>query len=1184
MMEFHISRQARDLYDFDESLFSLHGNVILANFHASRIFAQKMNSRRDLLRYPETAVKAGQINAMGLIDEIFHFVVQRFQAEVSPQAIDRALSFVEKRIGKAELERALLSFTDHFPPIEVYRKRREPKAWLKGTTAARPHRRLAFEELLLLWLANDNPAFSPYLELFDDQALEKRTAYLAAIQAMGEFFEEEPCFGPDRQDLITMLRSPAVAHPHSLTEQLEYIRRRWGYLLGDYLYRLLGGLDLIEEESRLRGLSAGPPRVVDFTGLEADLEAFSQDLDWMPRVVMMAKNTYVWLDQLSKRYQRELRRLDQVPDEELDRLAHWGFTGLWLIGLWERSSASKRIKQMCGNPEAEASAYSLSRYDISADLGGWAAFNNLKDRAWRRGIRMAGDMVPNHMGIDSRWVIEHPNWFVSLPYSPFPSYTFGGADLSPDSRVTIQIEDHYYSRSDAAVVFKRIDRGGGEERYIYHGNDGTSMPWNDTAQLNFLDPEVREAVIQTILHVARSFPIIRFDAAMTLTKKHFQRLWFPQPGTGGDIPSRAGQGMSRRDFDGAMPKEFWREVVDRVAREAPDTLLLAEAFWMLEGYFVRTLGMHRVYNSAFMNMLKNEANAEYRQVIKNTLEFNPEILKRFVNFMNNPDEETSVAQFGKGDKYFGVCLLMATLPGLPMFGHGQVEGLTEKYGMEFRRAYWDEAADEELVRRHEREIFPLLHRRALFAGVEHFLLYDFQAETGVNQDVFAFSNRLGNFGDGRALVVYHNRYAETAGWIHLSCPVSLQSGEGRSLVRRSLGEGLGLANEENAYCIFRDHVSGLEYLRRCRELHHRGLYVQLRAYGAHVFLDFREVPDGPDRPYAALSDYLNGRGVPDMEAALQEILLRPVQQPLRTLINAATFGRLMELRRGDLKERRSGLPASDLSEAIDLLSRSVKDFSGATGDAQALAAELKNKLLACLDLPSLETLLPRDKENRALVKELRLLLHGGAEKRSPWTLDGEPFTWATLLGWLFVHALGSVSGPGQRAQQSRSWIDEWLIGKLLLSAFKEQGLSPEEQHGALTLIKICTSHQRWFDPPPTEGAPPKAAPAAPQDLSERNQSAESARVLRTLLGDTEVQEYLKVNRYQGILWFHDESLDRVLAGLHLIGAVDALSTASEDPPRCARLIRARRAILDRIHRAKESSKYQVEKLLTALSG
>ena len=96
--------------------------------------------------------------------------------------------------------------------------------------------------------------------------------------------------------------------------------------------------------------------------------------------------------------------------------------------------------------------------------------------------------------------------------------------------------------------------------------------------------------------------------------------------------------------------------------------------------------MHRVYNSAFMHMLRDEDNAKYRRVLKDTLEFDPEILKRYVNFMNNPDEKTAVEQFGKGDKYFGVATLLATLPGLPMFGHGQFEGFAEKYGMEFRRA------------------------------------------------------------------------------------------------------------------------------------------------------------------------------------------------------------------------------------------------------------------------------------------------------------------------------------------------------------------------------------------------------------------------------------------------------------------------------------------------------------------
>jgi glycosidase len=489
----------------------------------------------------------------------------------------------------------------------------------------------------------------------------------------------------------------------------------------------------------------------------------------------MAKNVYVWLHQLSRKYRRSIYRLDQIPEEELDLLAHWGVTGLWLIGVWERSLASKKIKELLGNPEAVASAYSLFDYQMASDLGGESAFQNLKDRAWKRGIRLASDMIPNHVGIDSRWIIEHPDWFISLDYNPFPSYRFSGPDLSWNEEVGIHLEDHYFDRSDAAVVFKRLDRRTGHERYIYHGNDGTRMPWNDTAQLNYLKEEVREAVIQTILHVAKEFPIIRFDAAMTLTKRHFQRLWFPEPGTGGAIPSRAEHGMTREEFNRYMPEEFWRQVVDRVAQEAPDTLLLAEAFWLLEGYFVRTLGMHRVYNSAFMNMLKDEENTKYRSVMKNTLEFNPEVLKRFVNFMSNPDEETALFQFSKGDKYFGVCTMMVTMPGLPMFGHGQIEGFSEKYGMEYRYAKWNEEPDWDLVRRHEREIFPLMKRRHLFAGVENFLLYDFFTPEGyVNENVFAYSNRSG---DERALVIYHNKYDFVRGWVRSSVAYSVKVGE-----------------------------------------------------------------------------------------------------------------------------------------------------------------------------------------------------------------------------------------------------------------------------------------------------------------------------------------------------------------------------------------------------------------------
>ncbi|HEX9076675.1 MAG TPA: alpha-amylase family glycosyl hydrolase, partial [Anaerolineae bacterium] len=451
--EFHVSRRARQRYQFDLALSSITGNVIFSSFHAARLFAQKMNQQRDLIRFPEQTVKAGDLNAMGLIDEILHFVIHLYRQQKNPQVMQAALASLEERLGRTAVDGALRVFAEEFPPLAVYRGEIILPDYLLGNTAGVPNRQILLEEMLMLWLANMNPAFSPFVELFDDARLEQETVYPAIVSGLHDFFETQPRFGPDNQNLIDMLRAPALASPGSLSGQLDFILKRWGVLVGErYLSRLLSSLDLIKEEQAMRFMGAGPAQVpvYTFAGMEFEPERYSRDLDWMPRLTLIAKNIYVWMSQLSRKYQTPVTRLDQIPDAELDLLARWGFTGLWLIGVWERSAASRRIKQMMGNPEAVASAYSVFDYAIAADLGGEAAMQNLRERAWRQGIRLASDMVPNHMAIDSRWVVEHPDWFVGLDHSPFPSYSFNGPDLSWDARVGVFLEDHYYNRSDAA--------------------------------------------------------------------------------------------------------------------------------------------------------------------------------------------------------------------------------------------------------------------------------------------------------------------------------------------------------------------------------------------------------------------------------------------------------------------------------------------------------------------------------------------------------------------------------------------------------------------------------------------------------------------------------------------------------------------------------------------------------------
>ncbi|MFL5684923.1 MAG: alpha-amylase family glycosyl hydrolase [Chloroflexota bacterium] len=1069
--DFHVRRTARERYGIDETLLGIRGDLAVADLAAIRVVAQRMNDARP----PEApGVTAGEIGALGLLHEIGHLLISLQAARGEPN-IGTAMRDVRRRLHE-DLDRLLDRFGAAFP----------------GNGPEPEPRAVQLEELLLTRVSNENPAIGPLRELVDDRILGEGTRYEDAIAGLEEVFAEgEPLDVGDgtQASLVELLRAPARNAPTSLAGQLRYVRDHWGRLLGPELDALIGRLDiaigiLAEEEHALHQRFGGPSdgrevHAPSFRGLADEPERFSIDSAWMPRVVLIAKSTYVWLDQLSRQFGRDIRTLDAVPDEALDTLASWGVTGLWLIGLWERSVASERIKRMRGNPDAVASAYSLDDYRIAHDLGGEAAYGNLRDRAWTRGIRLASDMVPNHMGIDSRWVIDHPEWFLSLPHPPYPSYSFTGPDLAPDEPAGIVLEDHYWNDSDAAVVFKRFDRASGAERFIYHGNDGTSFPWNDTAQLDFLQAEVREQVIRTIVAVAQRFPVIRFDAAMVLAKRHVRRLWWPEPGAGDGIPSRAEHAMSQAEFDARMPVEFWREVVDRVAAEVPDTLLLAEAFWMLEGYFVRTLGMHRVYNSAFMHMLRDENGAGYRKLMRDTLEFDPEILKRYVNFMSNPDERTAVEQFGKGDKYFGVATVMATMPGLPMLGHGQVEGFGEKYGMEFRRATLDEHADPWLLERHQREIFPLLHRRAWFAEVHDFLMFDFHTDGGgVDENVLAYSN--GN-GPTRSLVVFHDRFASTAGTIRESAAYARKSASGaKRLVRRSLAEGLALPDDPAMFVTFRDARTGLAYLRSCRDIHERGLWLTLDAYQGHVFWEFREVRDGVSGQWRRLAERLGQRGVASLEDALVELQLEPVHAPLRALFDDGHVAAVL-----DTIATERDLDA--LEDRLATLLAAVAGSTGVSGDAMTTAARIREDAAAAYGDAAGEL----SREDRA-----------------------------ALLGWLVLSRIGELAPGADVAATSLAWYDELRLAPVIAAGFRSAGLDEAASWWIADQVRVLLALPR------------------PSAIRGRGRNADLRLIEAWLTRDT-VRAAMGVNTWEGVEWLDRDRFENLLRWATRLDAIEA---------------------------------------------
>lgn len=1141
-MEFHINISLRNKCNFDESLFSSSGNVIFTNVSAVLEFARKYNKVVDGKNHPEHYLRTGQLNAMGLLDEIFHYVCRLYREKAEPSFFSGALARLEDMLGADTLNRILLTFVTEFPPRAVYRKKTTAETWLSGIDSGGiPHRIIALEELALLHLANENPAFEPFSPIYSDENLKADPAYRSFWNIFRSWSAENPPFGPENRDLVSMLKAPVDYSPFDLKGQLEYVRTRWADILGDWLARLLSGLDLIAEEDK-PGWGPGPGAggydlpVYDFDDISKEYERFSPDRDWMPNVVMIAKSTLVWLDQLSRKYGRPITRLDQIPDEELDFFEQAGFTGLWLIGVWERSPASARIKQICGNPEAAASAYSLNDYEVADELGGWDALDNLRARAWKRGIRMASDMVPNHTGMDSAWVINKPDLFIQTRESPFPGYDYSGENLSHDDRVGIYLENHYYSKTDCAVVFKRVDHHTGDTRYIYHGNDGTGMPWNDTAQIDFLNPEAREEVIRKILHVASNFPIIRFDAAMVLAKKHIQRLWYPEPGKGGDIASRSRFSLKREEFDHKIPEEFWREVVDRCAKEIPDTLLLAEAFWMMEGYFVRTLGMHRVYNSAFMNMLKREENEKYRSTIKNTIEFDPEILKRYVNFMNNPDEETAVAQFGKGDKYFGVCTMMAAMPGLPMFGHGQIEGFEEKYGMEYRRAYRDEEPDNSLVARHQHEIFPLMKRRYLFAGVEHFLLYDFWENGTVNENVFVWSNRAG---DDRALIFYNNVYQQASGWIQRSAAYAQKSPDGtKQLVQRNLWEGLGLTDRKNRFCLFQEQRSGLWYIRTVREVVANGFFAALNGFQTQVFLNIHEIDDNAEEHYRQLYESLGGNGIPDIHMGIQNIVLKDLYAALTNFASPEYFRSIRKILFMDPKKQKEHIAAfnKNIRKPVRKFFTEIvrlPEFAHGKTDPGVATAWYERYLERLFEVTTAKGI------SRPVFERL--------EKRLPGLVEA-------LSAAIILFALRYIPKEPLSGEQNSKFIGRYDIDRKMIELMQNAGVCPHESCQTLTDLTDFIAYRDIFD----EQTP------NPRWVAFFNSAG--------------VQRQMDVHPWDQVLWFSKEKSEYLI---DLLKLSMILFTGSAETTR-AQNTRKMNKTLTRLTGLIAESGYQFEKLITSL--
>ena len=222
---------------------------------------------------------------------------------------------------------------------------RRPNTSRARRTASRTARSRS-RNCCMLWLANANPAFERVPRSSSTTApLVERSAYRDVIAGLVAHFATQPPFGPDEPDArrdaaragargAGFDRRTAALHPRALDAHPR--RASLDRLVTQPRRPRRGGGRRSGAGSTREGPAATPrtrrggharmaaPSRAGRDGGETDVERFSVDRDWMPRLVLIAKSTYVWLDQLSKRYGRHIGRLDEIPDEELDQLARRG--------------------------------------------------------------------------------------------------------------------------------------------------------------------------------------------------------------------------------------------------------------------------------------------------------------------------------------------------------------------------------------------------------------------------------------------------------------------------------------------------------------------------------------------------------------------------------------------------------------------------------------------------------------------------------------------------------------------------------------------------------------------------------------------------------------------------------------------------------------------------------------------
>jgi hypothetical protein len=340
-----------------------------------------------------------------------------------------------------------------------------------------------------------------------------------------------------------------------------------------------------------------------------------------------------------------------------------------------------------------------------------------------------------------------------------------------------------------------------------------------------------------------------------------------------------------------------------------------------------------------------------------------------------------------------------------------------------------------------------------------------------------------------------------------------------------------------------------------------------------VFTEFREVQENEWSHYTQLADYLGGRSVPSIDEALKEIFLRPIHHPYRQLINPGQMqwfidNRILEDSPSDINPILDELEA----KAIALLQQ-VGVYEGSSGGETVIARQIRSQLNSLLVIPNLEGC--SNKPNSEKCRQAYEYLRSGninttstlqTSVEGPWQ-DGNKKIWAVFYAWVVTSSLGKMVSEANYNLISRTWIDEWLLGKIIISALQNWGMDYPEAGKCVEIIKLLITHQDWM-------------------ANQEDNQNQAYKILQSWLGDLDFQTFIGVNRHQGILWFNQESFDELLWWLFAASVINSISPLVGSRPEwegiAADKIVKIYEVIEKIREAESVSNYQIGTLLESI--